>query len=64
MGTLEDNFLKELQLSQAPVSIFLMTGVRLHGTVEEFDDRTIYLHREGVTQLVYKSGIVTVLPEK
>ena len=46
---------------EAPVSIFLVSGIKLHGVVSDFDDQVIMLKSTG-TQMVYKHAISTVVP--
>jgi host factor-I protein len=58
---LEMAFLQRLHESQVPVSIFLVNGIKLHGSIEQIDERVITL-KNGVTQMVYKHAISTVVP--
>jgi len=59
--TLEMAFLQRLHDDQVPVSIFLVNGIKLHGSIEHVDERVITL-KNGVTQMVYKHAISTVVP--
>jgi host factor-I protein len=58
---LEMAFLQRLHDKQVPVSIFLVNGIKLHGSIEHVDERVITL-KNGVTQMVYKHAISTVVP--
>ena len=58
---LEMTFLQRLHDDQIPVSIFLVSGIKLHGSIEHVDERVITL-KNGVTQMVYKHAISTVVP--
>lgn len=60
-NTLEMAFLQRLHENQTPVSIFLVNGIKLHGSIEHVDERVITL-KNGVTQMVYKHAISTVVP--
>lgn len=60
---LQEGFLQELQTSQVPVSIFLVNGVKLHGTIESFDEDVILL-KGALTQIVFKHAVSTVVPAK
>ncbi|OGV27762.1 MAG: RNA chaperone Hfq [Legionellales bacterium RIFCSPHIGHO2_12_FULL_37_14] len=60
---LQDSFLKELEATQLPVSVFLVNGVKLHGLIEAFDDEVLLL-KGSLTQIVYKHAISTVVPSK
>lgn len=60
---LQDSFLEELRKEKAPVSIFLINGIKLHGIVDNFDEHVIML-KNAVTQMVYKHAISTVVPAR
>ncbi len=60
---LQDSFLEHLHQEQCPVSIFLMSGIKLHGTVEEYDEHVIML-KGVITQMIFKHAISTVVPGK
>lgn len=60
---MEEAFLKSLCEQQVTVSIFLMSGIKLHGVIEKVDDRVIFL-RDAITQMVYKHAISTVVPAR
>ena len=55
-------FLNYLRKNKAPVTIFLMNGIKLQGFVDWFDNFSLLLHRDGHSQLVYKSTISTIMP--
>jgi host factor-I protein len=59
---LQDTFLKHLKETGTPVTMFLVSGVKLQGQVTDFDGFTVALTRDGNTQLVYKRVISTVAP--
>lgn len=61
--TLQNRFLTDLQQSETAVSIFLVNGVKLHGSIEAHDDEVILL-KGAVTQVVYKHAVSTVVPSK
>lgn len=60
---LQDSFLNELYEKQMQVSVFLVNGIKLHGTIEHFDEHVVML-KSAVTQMVYKHAISTVVPAK
>jgi len=45
-----------------PVTIFLVSGVKLQGVITWFDSFCILLRRDNHSQLVYKHAISTVMP--
>lgn len=60
--SLQDQFLNSARRSKAPLTIFLLKGVKLQGVITWFDTFSLLLRREGQTQLVYKHSISTVMP--
>jgi len=46
------------------VAIFLMNGVKLEGTLKEYDDYSLTLERDGVEQLMWKHSGATVSPQR
>lgn len=60
--SVEDVFLNHVQRGRAPVTIFLVNGVKLQGVIPWFDDQAIILRRDGHTQLVYKHAVSTIMP--
>ncbi|HXG81173.1 MAG TPA: RNA chaperone Hfq [Sphingomicrobium sp.] len=60
--SLQDQFLNSIRKSKAPVTIFLVKGVKLQGVVTWFDPFSLLLRRDGNAQLVYKHAISTIMP--
>ena len=60
---IQDPFLNTLRKERIPVSIFLVNGIKLQGTIESFDQYIVML-RNVVTQAVYKHAISTVVPSR
>ena len=60
--SLQDHFLNGVRRFKVPVTIFLMKGVKLQGIVTWFDPFSLLLRRDGVSQLVYKHSISTIMP--
>ena len=61
--SLQDPFLNALRRERIPVSIYLVNGIKLQGTVESFDQFVVLL-RNTVSQMVYKHAISTVVPAR
>ena len=61
-GNLQDAFLNALRKDKAPVTMFLVKGVKLQGIITWFDNFSILLRRDGQSQLVYKHAISTIMP--
>ena len=62
--SLQDHFLNSARRSKAPLTIFLLKGVKLQGVITWFDAFSLLLRRDGQTQLVYKHSISTIMPAK
>lgn len=62
MNNLQDVFLNQLRKTKAPVTLFLVNGVKLQGIVTWFDSFSVLLRRDNHSQLVYKHAISTVMP--
>jgi len=60
---LQDIFLNQMRKEKIPVTMYLVNGARLMGTIKGFDNFVILLKQEN-QQLVYKHAISTIIPEK
>ncbi len=60
---LQDIFLNQMRKEKIPVTMYLINGARLTGTIKGFDNFVILLKQEN-QQLVYKHAISTIIPEK
>lgn len=61
--SLQDPYLNALRKDRIPVSIYLVSGIKLQGQIESFDQFVILL-RNTVSQMIYKSAISTVVPSR
>jgi host factor-I protein len=59
---LQDTFLNHVRKSKTSVTVFLVNGVKLQGIITWFDNFCLLLRRDGVSQLVYKHAISTIMP--
>ena len=59
---LQDSFLNFMRKNKVPLTIFLVNGVKLQGIITWFDNFSMLLRRDGVSQLVYKHAISTIMP--
>ena len=59
---LQEIFLTRARRQQMPVTVFLMNGFQLRGTVTGFDSFTLVLDTEGRQQVIYKHAISTIVP--
>ena len=60
---LQDLYLNHLRKEKIPVTIFLVSGTRLKGTIKGFDNFVVLL-KQNTQQLIYKHAISTIVPEK
>ena len=61
--TLQDPFLNTLRKEKVPVSIYLVNGIKLQGTIDSFDQFVVLLNNS-VSQMVYKHAISTIVPAR
>ena len=59
---LQDLFLTRARRAQEPVTMFLMNGFQMRGTITGFDAFVVVLDTEGKQQIIYKHAISTVVP--
>jgi host factor-I protein len=59
---LQDVFLNHVRKNKMAVTLFLVNGVKLQGTITWFDNFSVLLRRDAHSQLVYKHAISTVMP--
>jgi len=58
----EGSFIKDLIDHHTLVTIFLISGIKLEGTITSYDSNTLTLKGTNNIQLVYKHAISTILP--
>ncbi len=61
---LQDSFLNIARKEDMMLTVFLVNGYQLKGTVRSFDNFTILLNVENKQQLVYKHAVSTIIPFK
>ncbi len=59
---LQDLFLNRARRAQEPVTMFLMNGFQMRGTITGFDPFVVVLSSDGKQQVIYKHAISTVVP--
>ncbi|NBX86065.1 MAG: RNA chaperone Hfq [Proteobacteria bacterium] len=60
---LQDVFLAHVSKGHGPVTVFLTNGVKLSGSITWVDEECLTLARDGVTQLIFKHAVATVMPQ-
>ncbi|MEC9075085.1 MAG: RNA chaperone Hfq, partial [Pseudomonadota bacterium] len=58
----EESFVIDLINNRKLVTVFLISGIKLEGTIVSFDSDTVTLKGSNNIQLVYKHAISTILP--
>lgn len=58
----QDLFLTRARRDRVPVTLFLMNGFQLRGTLTGFDAFVVVLDSEGRQQVIYKHAISTIAP--
>lgn len=61
---LQDVFLNLARRERVNVSIFLVNGFQLKGSVRGFDNYTIILESDGKQSMVYKHAVASIVPAK
>lgn len=60
---LQDTFLNKLRQDGAMITVFLVNGFQIRGTVQSYDGYTVLLISDGKQQLIYKHAISTIAPQ-
>ena len=61
-ANLQEIFLLKARRDRVPVTLFLMNGFQLRGTITGYDAFVVVLDTEGKQQVIYKHAISTVVP--
>lgn len=61
---LQDIFLASARCTETVVTIFLINGFQMRGTITGFDAFTVVLTAEGKQNLIYKHAISTISPSR
>ena len=59
---LQDLFLARARRAQESVTMFLMNGFQMRGTIIGFDAFVVVLDTDGKQQIIYKHAISTMVP--
>ena len=61
-NNLQEIFLTRARKQNIPVTMFLVNGFQLRGTITGFDCFVVILDSEGRHQVIYKHAISTIAP--
>ena len=59
---LQDKFLNQARRDHTPLTVFLMNGFQMRGTLTGFDSFVIMLQSDGRQQMIYKHAVSTISP--
>ena len=59
---LQDLFLLRARQDRVPVTLFLMNGFQMRGTITGYDPFVVVLDSEGRQQVIYKHAISSIAP--
>ena len=59
---LQDLFLLRIRQDRLPVTVFLMNGFQMRGTITGYDPFVVVLDSDGRQQVIYKHAISTIAP--
>ena len=59
---LQDRFLNQARKDRTPLTLFLINGFQLRGTIVSFDQFAVLILSEGKQNLIYKHAISTIQP--
>ena len=63
-SNLQEIFLTRARKQATPVTVFLVNGFQLRGSVTGFDSFTVVLSTDGKQQVIYKHAISTIEPAR
>ena len=61
-ANLQELFLLQARRERVPVTMFLMNGFQMRGTITGFDAFVVILDSDGKQQVIYKHAISTIAP--
>ncbi len=61
---LQEGFLNRARTERVGVTVFLVNGFQMRGTIRGFDSFVVLLESEGRQQVIYKHAISTIVPAK
>ena len=62
VNNLQEIFLTQARRERRPVTMFLMNGFQMRGTIAGFDAFVVVLDSDGRQQIIYKHAISTIAP--
>ncbi len=61
---IQDSFLNTARKEKTPITLYLLSGVKLTGRIRSFDKYSVVLETNNQEQLIFKHAISTVVMQK
>jgi host factor-I protein len=61
---IQDTFLNTVRKDKTPITIYLVSGVKLTGKIRSFDKYSVLLENNNQEQLIFKHAISTVVSNR
>ncbi len=61
---IQDTFLNTVRKDKTPITIYLVSGVKLTGRIRSFDKYSVLLENNNQEQLIFKHAISTVVSNR
>jgi len=61
---IQDTFLNTVRKDKSPITIYLVSGVKLTGKIRSFDKYSVLLESNSQEQLIFKHAISTVVSNR
>jgi host factor-I protein len=58
---IQDSFLNNARKDKVPITVYLLSGVKLSGRIRSFDKYSVVLETNNQEQLIFKHAISTVV---
>ena len=58
---IQDTFLNSARKDKSPITVYLLSGVKLTGRIRSFDKYSVVLESNNQEQLIFKHAISTVV---
>ncbi len=62
--SIQDRFLNQVRKEGIFVTVHLVNGFQIRGTVKSFDNFTVLMDSDGKQMLIYKNAISTITPQR
>ncbi len=59
---MQNETLNQLRTDKTLVNIYLINGTKLFGKIDWFDNFSVGLRKDGITQIVFKHAMLTISP--